>query len=163
LGTSYKARPKPPSWWDQVRTARHFTRPASDVGDRFPDAEVFGPDGRRRALHELVQTDFVALVVVDPRKHPELEPDPPGLTQYVLHQFDAAVDTGVRERFLYDTGGQVMRRLGTQADMVYLIRPDHHIAAMAPYHDARTPLNLYQAYVGRNAMGDVAAPMRQLG
>ena len=96
LGTSYKATKKPPTLWAQLHTSRHFTRPAVEVGDRIPDGDILGPDGKNHRLHDLFRDGFAALIILDPRQRPDIAPDLAGLRQYILHRFDAAFDTEVR-------------------------------------------------------------------
>ena len=48
---------------------------------------------------------------------------------------DAPLDSGLRERSLFDVGDRFRQRAGFAADTVVLVRPDDHIAAVAPLRD----------------------------
>ncbi|MCY0897522.1 MAG: FAD-dependent monooxygenase [Firmicutes bacterium] len=151
LGTSYKPAPKPPSLWSQLRTARHFQRPAVGIGERVPDGELLGSDGQSCYLHDLLHRGFVALILIDPRTRVSIDPDPPGLTQYLLHRFDAAFDTGLRDRALLDKGGRMTRKLGVPSHYFILLRPDGHVAAISPFQAASSAVDAYRQYIGHNA------------
>ncbi len=147
LGTTYKPKTKSPSLFKQIFGVRHFVRPPVEVGDRMPDGEVFGPDGSHRYLHDLIQTGFVAIILMDPRLRPAVDPDIPGLTQYVMHRFDAAFDTGLRERALFDRGGRITALFGADQNQFILVRPDAHVAAIGAFDDGSSAIRAYQAYI----------------
>jgi 3-(3-hydroxy-phenyl)propionate hydroxylase len=45
---------------------------------------------------------------------------------------DAPLDSGLRERSLFDVGDRFRQRAGCDADTIILVRPDDHIAAIVP-------------------------------
>ncbi len=147
LGTSYKPARKPPSLLTQIGTARHFVRPPIEVGDRVPDGAVMGSDGKRHHLHSLLEKEFVALLLMDPRKRMAVDPDVPGLHQYVMHRFDAAFDTGLRERALLDPGGHLQKKLGIDEEHFILIRPDAHVEVIAPFLESSSIVQAYQGFI----------------
>lgn len=157
LGTSYKSVKKPPSLLQQMNAARHFVRPAIEIGDRVPDGELMGPDGRTHGLHDLLRHDFVALILVDPRTRPAIDPDVSGLHQYTLHRFDAAFDTGLRERSLLDQGGRMQKTLGIHEGHFILIRPDGHVAGIGKFQDGASVIRAYYGFIHRH----LAAPSVQ--
>ena len=63
---------------------------------------------------------------------PTFPPDTPGLKHFVVSHRDAPLDGGLRERSLFDVGGRFRQLLGCPTDTVVLVRPDDHIAAIAP-------------------------------
>ncbi|KAA9085445.1 FAD-dependent monooxygenase [Microbacterium radiodurans] len=116
------------------------------VGDRIPDLVVFGPDGGRHRLHDLVSDSFVALVFADARRRPALPAEAPGLGCFVVSRWDAPHDSGLRERFLFDPGSLVRERLGVEDDTVVLVRPDGHVAAILP-RGSGDPAEVYRSIV----------------
>src|SRR5947209_4462032 len=60
--------------WSMVKTEREALR----AGDRVPDAELHGPDGRSVRLHQLVDDTFLALYFTDVRRRPPIPHDAPG-------------------------------------------------------------------------------------
>ncbi|MCP3469044.1 FAD-dependent monooxygenase [Bradyrhizobium sp. CCGUVB1N3] len=100
------------------------------VGDRVPDAELHGPDGRPVRLHELIDDTFLCLHFTDPRPRPALPADRPGLRHLLVSRRDAPLDSGLRGRCLLDVGDALRKRLGCMADTIVLIRPDDHVAAI---------------------------------
>jgi 3-(3-hydroxy-phenyl)propionate hydroxylase len=42
------------------------------------------------------------------------------------------LDSGLRDRALLDAGDALWRRIGCAADTLVLVRPDEHVAAIAP-------------------------------
>jgi 3-(3-hydroxy-phenyl)propionate hydroxylase len=115
--------------WSMVKTEREALR----VGDRVPDAELHGPDGRPVRLHELIDDSFVALHFTDVRRRPPVAANnAPGLKSLIVSRRDAPLDSGLRERSLFDVGDRFRQRVGCATDSVVLVRPDDHIAAIAP-------------------------------
>lgn len=100
-------------------------------GDRVPDLRVWAYAGET-SLHRLTRHAFVALHFVDARRRPTLPADEPGLLHRVVSRWDAPLDSGLRERALFDPGGQVQARLGVPDGSVLLLRPDEHVAGIAP-------------------------------
>ena len=92
-------------------------------------------DGRPVRLHDLTDDSFVALYFTDARRRPVIPPDRTGLKHYVVSRRDAPIDSGLRERSLFDVGDRFRQRAGCEADTVMLIRPDDHIAAIVPMRD----------------------------
>jgi len=116
--------------WSLVKSA---TEPPIGVGDRMPDALVHGPDGREQRLHDLCGDRFVALYFADARRRPAVPTDrSPALAHYVVSRWDAPLDSGLRERALLDPGDRLFRRLAVPSGSVVLVRPDEHVAAIAP-------------------------------
>lgn len=152
LGTTYKPKEKSRSVLKQLWAGQHFVRPPLQVGDRIPDGEVFGPDGASHYLHDLIQTGFVAIILMDPRQRRTVDPDVAGLTQYVMHRFDAAFDTGLRERSLFDRGGRISEKCGVAENRFILLRPDAHVAAIAAFDDGSSAIRAYQAYIHQRSM-----------
>lgn len=159
LGTSYKPPGKPPTLLEQMAQARRFVRPPVAVGDRVPDGEVLGPDGKTHRLHDLFHDRFVALVLIDPRTRPNLAPDPEGLTQYLMHRFDAAFETGLRDRAIFDKGGAMQKKLGAPEGYFFLLRPDGHVAVRAPFTDQESAVRAYRTAIRQenDAVGAVHA------
>ena len=60
---------------------------------------------------------------------------------------DAPIDAGLRERSLFDVGDSFRERVGCETDTVMLVRPDDHIAAIAPMQ-AASAADLYRKVVG---------------
>ena len=116
--------------WSMVKSA---TEPPVEPGDRLPDALVHAPDGREVRLHELLDDRFVALTFCDVRRRPPIPPQAsPALAHFAVSRWDAPVDGGLRDRALLDPGDRLKRRLGVADDTLVLVRPDEHIAAIAP-------------------------------
>src|SRR5262249_40946637 len=115
--------------WSMVKTKREPLR----VGDRIPDVELHGPDGRPVRLHDLIDDSFVALCFTDVRRRPHLPAqDPPGLKHLLASRRDAPLDSGLRARSLFDVGDRFRQTAGFATDTMVLVRPDDHIAAIAP-------------------------------
>lgn len=114
--------------WSLVRTGAEPGPLA--VGDRMPDARLFGPDGGEVHVHELVSDGFAALCFADPRRRPSLPADVPGLRCHVVSRWDAPHDGGLRERALLDPAGRLQQRLAVADGAVVLVRPDGHVAAI---------------------------------
>lgn len=132
--------------WSIVRTGRGALR----VGDRVPDMKLFDGAGRAVHLHDLNDDSFVALHFSDVRRRPRLPADDlPGLKSYVVSRWDAPLDSGLRGRALFDVGGRVQERFGCGEDVVVLVRPDDHVAAILPMAGAGVG-DLYRRILGKN-------------
>jgi len=118
--------------WSMVKTSREALR----AGDRIPDAELHGPDGRPLRLHRLLDDSFVALYFTDVRRRPAIPDDVPGLRHVIVSRRDAPLDGGLRQRCYFDVGDRFRLRAGCETDTVMLVRPDDHIAAIVPMRDA---------------------------
>jgi 3-(3-hydroxy-phenyl)propionate hydroxylase len=116
--------------WSLVKSA---TEPPVQAGDRIPDALVHTPAGRETRLHDLCRDRFVALYFTDARRRPPIPAnDSPALAHFAVSRWDAPLDSGLRDRALLDPGDRLFARLGVPADSVVLVRPDEHVAAIAP-------------------------------
>lgn len=132
--------------WSIVKTGRDALR----VGDRVPDMRLFDSHGSMVHLHDLCDDSFVALHFTDVRRKPRLPADDlPGLKNYVVSRWDAPLDSGLRERALLDVGGLVRERFGCGDDVVVLVRPDDHVAAIMPMAGADIGA-LYRRILGRS-------------
>ena len=128
--------------WSMVKTEREPLR----AGDRIPDAELHGPDGNPVRLHQLIDDSFVALYFTDVRRRPAIPDDIPGLKHLIVSRRDAPLDGGLRDRCYLDVGDRFRMRAGCDTDTVMLVRPDDHIAAIAPMRDG-TAAELYRKAV----------------
>jgi 3-(3-hydroxy-phenyl)propionate hydroxylase len=117
--------------WSMVKTEREPLR----AGDRMPDAELHGPDGNPVRLHQLIDDSFVALYFTDVRRRPSIPNDTPGLKHVIVSRRDAPLDGGLRDRCYLDVGDRLRIRAGCETDTIMLVRPDDHIAAIAPMRD----------------------------
>jgi 3-(3-hydroxy-phenyl)propionate hydroxylase len=138
--------------WSMVKTAREPLR----VGDRIPDAELHGPDGRPVRLHHLIDDNFVALYFTDVRRRPEIPADQPGLKHLIVSRRDAPLDSGLRQRALFDVGDRLREQIGCANDTVLLVRPDDHVAAIMPMRED-VVVNVYRKIMGRDADADLTA------
>ena len=102
------------------------------VGERIPDALLHGPDGRPVRLHDLVDDSFLALYFTDVRRHPAVPQHTRGLRHYAVSRWDAPLDSGLRDRSLFDAGGRLQTRIGCGDGHIVLVRPDDHVAAIVP-------------------------------
>ena len=118
------------------------------MGDRLPDALVHAPDGRETRIHDLCGDRFVALYFTDVRRRPSVPAASKALAHYAVSRWDAPMDSGLRDRALLDVGGRFARRLGVAPDTLVLVRPDEHIAAIAPLGPGVAEL-LYAHVTGR--------------
>lgn len=143
--------------WSMVRTS---STPSPVVaGDRAPDLPLFAPEGPV-TTHQLVADSFVALYFTDARRRPTIPATAaPGLRHVVVSRWDAPHDSGLRDRALFDPGDRVRLRFGHDQDIVVLLRPDAHVAALLDYGpDAHTHIDkLYAAIVGRAVTAAVAS------
>ncbi len=114
--------------WSMVKTEREALR----AGDRISDAELHGPDGNPVRLHQLVDDSFVALYFTDVRRRPDIPNNTPGLKHVIVSRRDAPLDGGLRDRCYLDVGDRFRIRAGCETDTIMLVRPDDHIAAIAP-------------------------------
>jgi 3-(3-hydroxy-phenyl)propionate hydroxylase len=132
--------------WSMVKTE---TEPAVRPGDRIPDGLVHTPAGREVRVHDLCTDRFLALYFADARRRPAIPAnDSPGLAHYAVSRWDAPLDSGLRDRALLDPGDRLFARLGVAANSVVLVRPDEHIAAVAPIAPG-VGVRLYEAVTGR--------------
>ena len=134
--------------WSMVRTEPGPLR----VGERLPDAVLHAGDGRPVRLHELIDDSFVALYFTDVRRRPSIPEDRPDLKHRVVSRRDAPLDTGLRDRSLFDVGDKFRQRAGCDTDTVMLVRPDDHIAAIAPMR-AGLVEELYAKIIGGENAG----------
>ena len=134
--------------WSMVRTEPGPLR----VGERLPDAVLHAGDGRPVRLHELIDDSFVALYFTDVRRRPSIPDDRPDLKHRVVSRRDAPLDTGLRDRSLFDVGDKFRQRAGCDTDTVMLVRPDDHIAAIAPMR-AGLVEELYAKIIGGENAG----------
>jgi 3-(3-hydroxy-phenyl)propionate hydroxylase len=119
------------------------------VGDRFPDFEVHAADGKPHRLHDLVDNNFLALYFTDARRRPKIPQSVlPGLKHYVVSRWDAPLDSGLRDRALLDVGERLFKRVGCPPDTLVLLRPDDHVAAIAPMRDGLAE-SIYRRVVGK--------------
>ncbi|MBE7732904.1 FAD-dependent monooxygenase [Devosia faecipullorum] len=131
--------------WSIVKSGRHALR----IGDRIADMPIFDGAGRRLHVHDLCDDSFVALYFTDARRRPVLPPDDlPGLKSYVVSRWDAPMDSGLRDRALFDSGNRLRTKLGIGEDMVVLVRPDDHVAAILPMNGADIS-TIYKKILGR--------------
>jgi 3-(3-hydroxy-phenyl)propionate hydroxylase len=117
--------------WSMVKTGRGPLR----VGDRLPDAELHGPEGKPFRLQDIVDDSFVALYFTDVRRRPVLPADMAALKHRIVSRRDAPLDSGLRDRSFFDVGDRLRLRAGCETDTVMLVRPDDHIAAILPMGD----------------------------
>jgi 3-(3-hydroxy-phenyl)propionate hydroxylase len=132
--------------WSMVATTAE--PPAVRAGDRAPDLALQGPGGRV-TIHDLCRDSFVALYFTDVRRRPEVPVnDSPALKHYAISRWDAPHDSGLRDRALFDPGSIATNRYGVPPESVVLVRPDGHIAAVAPLR-AGVAAELYKDVTGR--------------
>jgi 3-(3-hydroxy-phenyl)propionate hydroxylase len=97
----------------------------------------------------LCRESFVALYFTDVRRRPSVPlNDSPALKHYAVSRWDAPLDSGLRDRSLFDPGSIATNRYGVPAETVVLVRPDGHIAAVAPMADGVAE-ELYTGITGR--------------
>jgi 3-(3-hydroxy-phenyl)propionate hydroxylase len=117
--------------WSMVRSGSQPDRVRA--GDRIPDLPLFGPAGIVH-LHDLADDRFVALYFTDTRHRPAIPDAPsPALAHFAVSRWDAPHDSGLRDRALFDPADRVRRRMGIEEDVLVLVRPDGHVAAIEPY------------------------------
>lgn len=117
--------------WSMVKP--YAAPPPIVVGDRAPDGLVHDSDGRQLRLHDLFGRSFVALYFTDTRRQPKIPVnDEPWLRHYAVSRWDAPRDSSIRDRALLDPGSQIAQRYACAPDTMVLVRPDDHIAAIAP-------------------------------
>jgi 3-(3-hydroxy-phenyl)propionate hydroxylase len=133
--------------WSMVRTGRAPLR----VGERIPDVELHGPDGRPFRLHDLIDDSFVALYFADVRRRPALPADTPGLRHFIVSRRDAPLDSGLRERSLFDVGDRFRQRAGCAPGTMIFVRPDDHIAAIVPMRTGVAE-EIYERITGRTSL-----------
>src|SRR5262249_8020773 len=102
-------------------------------GVRARDWLVQGPAGDEVRVHDLTADGFAALYFADARRRPEIPKNTsPALKHYLVSRWDAPLDSGLRERALFDPGGAFEQRAGCQPSILMLVRPDEHTAAIEP-------------------------------
>jgi 3-(3-hydroxy-phenyl)propionate hydroxylase len=132
--------------WSMVATSA--APPAVRAGDRAPDLVLQSPTGRT-SIHDLCRDSFVALYFTDVRRRPEIPVnESPALQHYAVSRWDAPHDSGLRDRALFDPGSVATNRYGVPAESVVLVRPDGHIAAVAPLRAGVAEV-LYTGITGR--------------
>jgi 3-(3-hydroxy-phenyl)propionate hydroxylase len=115
--------------WSLVRTELGPIR----VGDRLPDMRLFAGNGKAVMTHDLNDDCFVAYHFTDVRRRPDLPEDTlPGLRSFAVSRWDAPLDSGLRDRSLFDVGERFKQRLGCGDNTIVLVRPDDHVAAILP-------------------------------
>src|SRR5262249_44762714 len=124
----------------------------SRAGDRTPDAILHGANGRPVRLHDLVDDSFVALFFPDVRRRPKIPANGPGLKHFVASHRAAPLDDGYRERSLFDVADRFRQLMGCPSDTFVLVRPDDHIAVIAPMRGASAQ-DLYRQMVGQAKAG----------
>jgi 3-(3-hydroxy-phenyl)propionate hydroxylase len=127
------------------------------VGDRMPDWLLHGADGRLHRLHDLVDGRFLALYFTDVRRRPELPADTGELRHLAVSRWDAPLDSGLRPHCLFDPGESLLERAGCAPETCLLIRPDEHIAAIAPFHSG-VAAGLYRRAIGARLAGPTESP-----
>jgi 3-(3-hydroxy-phenyl)propionate hydroxylase len=116
--------------WSMVMTSAE--PPAVRAGDRAPDVVLHGPAGRE-TIHGLSREAFVALYFTDVRRRPDIPVnDSPALRHFAISRWDAPLDSGLRDRSLFDPGSIATNRYGVLPETMVLVRPDGHIAAVEP-------------------------------
>lgn len=131
--------------WSLIKTE---SEPPLRPGDRVPDCLVHGADGREHRLHDLIDGRFAALHFADARRHPEVPTNTsPALAHYLVSRWDAPFESGVRDRALLDAGDRVVRRFGCPPNTIVLVRPDEHVAAIAPMRPGAAE-EMYRKAVG---------------
>lgn len=116
--------------WSLVKTELEPIR----VGDRLPDMRLFAGDGKAVMTHDLSDDSFVAYYFTDVRRRPMLpENTLPGLRSFAVSRWDAPLNSGLRDRALFDVGDRFKQRLGCADDTIVLVRPDDHVAAVLPF------------------------------
>jgi 3-(3-hydroxy-phenyl)propionate hydroxylase len=102
-------------------------------GDRFPDWPVHGPDGREHRMHDYNKGNFLGLYFTDVRRRPPIpENTSDAIKHFAVSRWDAPLDGTLRNRSLLDLGGGLSKRAGCPPETFMLVRPDDHIAAIAP-------------------------------
>jgi 3-(3-hydroxy-phenyl)propionate hydroxylase len=136
--------------WSMVRSGSEPDRVRA--GDRIPDLPLFGAAGIVH-LHDLADDRFVALYFTDARHRPSIpDTQSPALAHFAVSRWDAPHDSGLRDRALFDPADRVRRRMGIDGDVLVLVRPDSHVAAIEPY-DPSSPTHrateLYERITGQ--------------
>jgi 3-(3-hydroxy-phenyl)propionate hydroxylase len=132
--------------WSMVMTSA--TPPVVRPGDRAPDLTLRGPEGEV-AIHRLARDSFVALYFTDVRRRPEIPVnDSPALKHYAISRWDAPLDSGLRDRSLFDPGRIATGRYGVPPETMVLVRPDGHIVAVEPIRPGVAE-ERYEAITGR--------------
>lgn len=135
--------------WSMVRTEQGPLR----VGERVPDMTLQAGNGKPVRLHDLIDDSFVAFYFTDVRRRPVIPADRPGLKHFVVSRRDAPLDSGLRDRSLFDVGDKFRLRAGCETDTVILVRPDDYIAAILPMKDGAVD-DIYARITGVPAKAD---------
>jgi 3-(3-hydroxy-phenyl)propionate hydroxylase len=121
-------------------------------GDRLPDLPLFGNRGEVR-LHDLTRDSFAALYLTDVRRRPPVPVNGSrAIGHWVISRWDAPLDSGLRDRSLLDVGGRATTRLGLPPGTMVLVRPDQHVAAVAPMTEGAAE-RAYQQVTGLRPPG----------
>jgi len=117
--------------WSIVCKGKEAVKP----GSRMPDLPLHTGAGALTRVHDLCDDTFLALHFTDARRKPNLPDDLPGLKNVIVSNWDAPLDSGLRNRALLDVGNMLFKSLGCAEDTVILVRPDDHVAAILPMQD----------------------------
>jgi 3-(3-hydroxy-phenyl)propionate hydroxylase len=132
--------------WSMVKSCP--APPPVEVGDRAPDRLMHDGAGKELRLHDLFGASFVALYFTDTRRRPPIpENTSPALKHFAVSRWDAPIDSGLRERTLFDSGDGAFKRYGCAPETMVLVRPDDHIAAICPIEPGRAAA-LYEDITG---------------
>lgn len=131
--------------WSMIKTGHEPIRP----GDRMPDAVLQDAGGRPVRLHDLADDHVVALTFTDVRRRPAIAHAPrPGLIHYAVSRWDAPLDSGLRDRCLFDPGDRLRAKLQIETGTTVIVRPDDHIAAILPFEEGAAE-RFYDRLMGR--------------
>ena len=130
--------------WSMVKA--FAAPPPVEIGDRAPDGVVQDSQGHTVRLHDLFGRSFVALYFTDARRQPAIPAnEQPWLKHYVVSRWDPPRTSGIRDRALLDVGNAITQRYGCAPDTMVLVRPDDHIAAIAPMAQGAAQAAYYAA------------------
>ena len=131
--------------WSMVRTEQGPLR----VGERIPDMVLHGGNGRPVRLHDLIDDIFRRALFHRRAPPPGSSRRPARLKHLIVSRRDAPLDSGLRERSLFDVGDKFRQRAGCETDTVILVRPDDHIAAIVPMQEGIVE-DIYGKITGRH-------------
>ncbi|WP_271166284.1 FAD-dependent monooxygenase [Brevundimonas intermedia] len=123
LAVTYREAQPPAPGADQTRTLQ--------VGDRAPDAELVGPDGKIRLFDQFVGPQFTAIAWGPSAVSALVRLDWPSRGAGLKR---IAIDTRVGAGFdmhLADPGRTFFKAYGVTGDTLFLIRPDGYVAQIA--------------------------------